>query len=131
MATKYESAKLILELYDLRRESKLREARDWWFMFKPKTMDDINAAYKSPDSAKFRMVMGYWDMALALVNHGAIDETMFNDTNGEFWLMFAKMQQFLPEIRKTQSYVLVNTEKFIMKQTDAQKKLDHYRAAFG
>ncbi len=131
MTTKYESAKLILELYDLRREEKMREARSWWFTFKPKNLDDFHAAYKGPDSAKLRMVIGYWDMAAALVNHGAIEESMFFDTNGEFWFTFAKLQPFLADIRKTQPTLLVQLETLIMKMPGAHEKLEKIRTMYG
>src|SRR5437667_12349940 len=80
---KYESAKLILELYDLRREATMRKARDWFFRFNPTSVEEIRAVVMSEYSGYYRMVTSYWDMAAALVNHGAIDEQMFNEANGE------------------------------------------------
>ena len=127
--TKYESAELILKLFELRREEKMREARTWWYGFNPKSIDDIKAVYQSPDSAKFRMCIGYWDMAATLVNHGAIDQEMFFDTNSEFMPLFAKLQPFLEEMRKTQPYLLVQLEKLVMRKPDAQKRLETIRAS--
>lgn len=131
MTTKYESGKLILELYELRREDTMREARAWWWNFKPKSMEDIMKVYPTENSGKMRMVMGYWDMAAALVNHGAIDKEMFFDTNGEFWTMFAKLQPLLPELRKMQPEILMQLEKLIMSTPGAQEKLDHLRKIYG
>ena len=38
----YDDVNLILRLYDMRREEKMREARDWFAKnFKPKTMEDF------------------------------------------------------------------------------------------
>jgi len=100
MATAYESADLVLRLYELRREAKMREARDWYaFRFNPDTFQDIATMLGGPDNAYFRMVIGYWDMAAALVNHGAIDERLFADTNGEHAVAFAKIEQFLADLR--------------------------------
>jgi hypothetical protein len=96
-----EQAKLILELYDLRREEKMREARSWLWNFKPKTIDDVKAAMHGPDSAKLRMVCAYWDMAAALVNHNAISSKFFHDCNGEHIWLYAKLEPLLPEIHKS------------------------------
>jgi hypothetical protein len=63
-------------------------------------MADIEAAYFGPHSGHFRMVVTYWDMAAALVQNGAIGQTLFNDTNGEHFLVFAKVEPFLKDIRK-------------------------------
>jgi len=42
----------------------------------------------SEHSGHLRMVMTYWDMAAALVNHGAIELELFDDTNGEHLSVF-------------------------------------------
>lgn len=100
MSTKYESAKLILELYELRREETMRKARNWFFTFNPDTFEDIRAAAMNPESsAYYRMVTSYWDMACSFVANGAIDEQMFADANAEHVVVFAKIQPFLDEIR--------------------------------
>jgi len=80
----HEESELILRLYELRREETMREARDWYAReFNPETMADVEAAFFSPNSGHFRMVVSYWDMAAALVNNGAISLQLFNETNGE------------------------------------------------
>lgn len=98
--SKAESAELIMKLYDLRREDKMREARNWVAAFFPESADDILAAMVGPDSAYLRMVISYWDMAATFVNHGAIDEDMFRDTSGEHMMVFAKLEPYLVEFRE-------------------------------
>ena len=67
-----------MHLYDLRREAKLRDARTWVIRsFNPKSPEDYAAVLASEDSAKLRMVLGYWDMAASFVVHGAIAAPMF------------------------------------------------------
>ena len=101
MPTPFESAQLILKLYELRREPVLREARRWFTReFNPDTIDDVKAALASPRNPHYRMVVGYWDMACSLVVHGAIDRQMFLDANGEVFATFAKVHPLLPEIRQ-------------------------------
>jgi hypothetical protein len=101
MATKAESADLVLKLYDLRREKKMRKARNWVFDFVPKTADDYVQAVMDPKHGPYlRMVTSYWEMAAALVNQGCIDSDVFNATNGEHFVVFAKIEPFLADLRQ-------------------------------
>jgi len=89
-----------MKLYDLRREDKMRDARNWMVGFFPESAQDIMGAMVDPESsAKFRMVTSYWDMAASFVNHGAIDEDMFREASGEHMIVFAKIEPFLEEFR--------------------------------
>jgi hypothetical protein len=101
MATKTESADLILKLYDLRREKKMRRARKWYTSsFNPKTAQDVMEATMDPETgAYFRMVTSYWDMACTMVNHGAIDAELFAETNGEHFIVYAKLEPFVVDMR--------------------------------
>jgi hypothetical protein len=96
---KHEDADLILKLYDLRREPVMREARNWLFTFNPTSIQDITEVLLSEHSGHYRMVISYWDMAAALVNNGAIDEQLFNETNSEHIFVYAKISPVLEEIR--------------------------------
>ena len=100
MSSPYESATLLIRLYELRREPTMREARGWYARsFNPSTVDEVVQALSGPNSAHFRMVTSYWEMAASFVNHGAIDEAMFVDANGEHLVVFAKIEPFLTEYR--------------------------------
>jgi hypothetical protein len=124
--SKVESADLILKLYDLRREEKMREARNWIISFFPENMSDVMKTMVNPEtSAYFRMVTSYWDMAASFVNHGAIDEEMFNDAHGEHVIVFAKIEPFLEEVRQTMNspQFLKNLETLVMKMPDAKQTL--------
>jgi hypothetical protein len=95
-------AQLILQLYDLRREAEMRKARSWFAAtFSPTSVDDIIKLIGSPaqESAWFRQVLGYWEMATALVSHGTINEDLFFDASGEMWFMLGKIYPFLQEYR--------------------------------
>ena len=133
MSTPYESATLLIRLYELRRETAMREARTWYARsFSPSSADDIIATVAGPNSAHFRMVTSYWDMATSFANHDAIDTDMFNDANGEHLVVFAKVQAYLDDYReKTGSHAfLVNLEKFIMGQPAQQPRLAAIRKRF-
>jgi len=112
--SKHEEADLILKLYELRREATMRIARDWYFLeFNPESRADFDKAMLGEHGAHLRMVMSYWDMAAALVNHGAISIELFNDTNGEHIGVFSKLEPFLNEVRQSYPPLLANLEKLI------------------
>ncbi len=123
---KTESADLILKLYELRRDPKMREARSWIIGFFPESTQDIMQALISAEtSAYYRMVTSYWDMAASFVNHGAIDEDMFKDANGEHFIVFSKVEPFLAELREMMGNpnAFKNLETLIMREPDAKERL--------
>ncbi|HEX8986179.1 MAG TPA: hypothetical protein VF767_12115 [Bryobacteraceae bacterium] len=127
--SKQEEADLILKLYDLRREETMRKARDWYFLeFNPESKADIDRAMFSEHSGHLRMVLSYWDMAAALVNHGAISKELFHDTVGEHLGTFSKVEPFLAEARADYGpQFLANLEKLIDATPDGRKRLGAIR----
>ena len=100
MPTPYESARLNLQLFELRREPILREARAWFLAeFNPETVEDLVRLIGDERNASFRMVLGYWDMAASMVTTGAIDGNAFRAAHGEVFLTFAKIHPFLAQMR--------------------------------
>ena len=123
-------AQLILQLYDLRREAEMRKARTWYAAtFSPQNADDLIKITGAPggESAWLRQVLSYWEMAAALVNHGALNEELFFDTCGEMWFVLGKIQPFLQEFReKSQSpYMLQIVEKLATKTDVGRARLQH------
>jgi len=123
--SKQDEAGLILRLYELRREEVMRKARDWFFSeFHPESMEDYTKALFSEHSNYVRMVPTYWEMAAALVNHGAISMEMFNDTNGEHIGVFAKIEPLLPQLRASYAPdAFKSLEKLIDSTPDGRKKV--------
>src|SRR5688500_2541678 len=100
MPTPFESAQLNLQLFDLRREPVLREARAWFLLdFHPESLAEFIAIATSERNASVRMVLGYWDMAASLVTSGAIDGDAFRAAHGEMFGTFCKIEPFLEEMR--------------------------------
>ena len=93
------SADLILKLYELRREKRLRKARQWFAAQPFRTVDDVVEAARGKDNAYFRMVISYWDMTAALVLHDGIDAAMFHDAGNEHVYVWAKLEPFIAEFR--------------------------------
>jgi hypothetical protein len=127
--SKQADADLILKLYDLRRETVMREARNWFFTFNPTSAGEYMEAMMGPNSGYLRMVISYWDMAASLVNNGAIDEKMFNDANGEHLFVFAKIEPILKDMRQQWNApeMLINYETLIRRVPDNEKKLAEIR----
>jgi hypothetical protein len=97
-------AGLILKLYELRTEPGMREARAWVTgQFFPQTAEEFFAvanARASKENAWYRQVTSYWEMAAALVLHGALNADLFVDCNNEPFFIYAKFLPILPEIRQ-------------------------------
>jgi hypothetical protein len=124
--SKAESADLILKLYDLRREKKMRKARNWIFGYNPTSVDDYMKTMMDEEVGGYlRMVVSYWDMAATLVNQGAIDAEMFNQTNGEHIMVFAKIEPILADLRAMWDMpeALSNLEKVIMDSPNGAEKV--------
>ena len=127
--SKQEEAGLILRLYELRREDAMRKARDWYFReFDPQSFADFNREMFGTHSGQLRMVITYWDMAAALVNHGAISLDLFADCNGEHIGVFSKIEPILSEIRAAYGpKFAANFEKLIDATPDGRKQLAQTR----
>ncbi len=102
MPTPFESAQLNLQLFDVRREPVLREARAWFTRdFNPQTFEEFQGQSRGDRNTSFRMVVSYWEMAASLVTTGAIDGDAFRAAHGEIFAAFSKIQPFLETIRSS------------------------------
>ncbi|OFW66369.1 MAG: hypothetical protein A2Y74_03700 [Actinobacteria bacterium RBG_13_63_9] len=105
----HEQAQLHLQVYDLRREARLRQARDWFFKsYIVQTFDDAMrvAGPGTEGGALAMMVISYWEQACALLNYGLLHEDLFFETSGEFFGVWERVKPIVPEAR----------ERFVQKQ---------------
>lgn len=112
----HEQGRLQLQIYDLRREAKLRQARDWVFQnYHVDTLDDAMrlAGPGTENGALVMMVYGYWEQACAYLNHGLLHEDLFFETSGEFFGVWELIKAIIPEGRKrfANATFLANMEK--------------------
>ncbi len=99
----YEQAQLHLQVYDLRREAKLRQARDWFFQnYWVRSFDEsMRLSAPGTDAGTFTfMVFGYWEQTCALLNYGLLHEDLFFETSGEFFAVWERVRGILPQIRE-------------------------------
>jgi hypothetical protein len=93
----YEQVHLMLRLFELRRESRLREARAWFVEhFHPASLDDFQKyAQRSEDGTNIRMVVSYWEMVASILNRGLIDDDLFFESNGEIWIVWDRIRPII------------------------------------
>jgi len=96
---------VILKLYELRREDRMRAARGWLFGYKASTAAEHQAACPpgSDANAYFRMVTSYWDMAASFVTSGALNKDLFLQSAGELLFVWEKTKATIAETRKATS----------------------------
>ncbi|MBM3793821.1 MAG: hypothetical protein FJW31_07085 [Acidobacteria bacterium] len=99
----YDDANLILRLYDMRREERMREARAWFTgNFQPATMEEFQKLCPpgSKENASYRQVTSYWDMAASFVTGGVLTPELFFHSNRELLLVYKRMEKLIPLVRE-------------------------------
>src|SRR6478736_1082384 len=129
MGTKptHEQAQLHLQVYDLRREAKLRQARDWFFRnYFAETFDDSAriAAPGTENGALVMMVFGYWEQACALLNYGLLHEDLFFETSGEFFGVWERVKSHIEQGRQ-----MWNNKTFLSNLERAAKRFEEWNEA--
>ncbi len=98
----HEQVNLMLRLYELRREPRLRQARAWFVdHFSVGSPEDMLKKYPpgSEENTNIRMTVSYWDMVASIVNRGLIDDDLFFENTGEIWLVWDRIRAVAPAWR--------------------------------
>lgn len=119
-------ADFVLRVYEMRRETVLREsrstiARDFW----PKSYDDVLAITRPdhPHNAAFRQVATYWEMVYGLCRHGIVHGEYFMENNGEGLYLLAKVAPYLEAYRKDFSPTSFRSAEWVAQHTAEGKRL--------
>lgn len=112
----HEQAQLHLQVFEQRREARLRQARDWFFKnFYAENFDEAMriAAMGTEAGAFYMMVVSYWEQTCALLNYGLLHEELFFQTSGEFFGVWEAVKPTIAEGRKrfVNQQFLANLEK--------------------
>jgi len=112
----HEQAQLHLQVFEMRREARLRQGRDWFFKnYHVENLDDAMriAAPGTEGGALSMMVLSYWEQACALLNYGLLHEGLFFETSGEFYGAWAMAKPMVPQAREkfANRQFLANLEK--------------------
>ena len=109
----HHDADLALRVYDLRRETVMRESRSainqkFW----PKTIEDVQAIVKPehPLNPAYRQVASFWEMVYGFAKHGIVHPDFWLESNGEGLFVFAKVAPFLDRIREVSPTAYTNAE---------------------
>src|ERR1700730_17104079 len=98
----YDDVNLVLKLYDMRREPRLREARRWFVAsFKPKTLAELLALCPpgSEENASYRQVTTYHEMVASFITSGVLNPELFYQSGRELLVVWERLRKVLPEIR--------------------------------
>lgn len=100
----YDDATLVLKLYDMRREERLRKARAW-FLGNFKGVTSIEQFQKlcgpgTDENASFRMVTTYWDMAGSFVTSGILNEGLFYESGRELLVVWERTRDYVSAFRQ-------------------------------
>jgi hypothetical protein len=98
----YDDANLILRLYELRREEKLRAARAWFVKsFKAQNLEQLQELCPpgSDEDVYARMVATYWDMAASFVTSGVLNFELLAASGNELLFVWTRIRKLVPELR--------------------------------
>src|SRR5213596_3760531 len=99
----FDDVKLILHLYEMRREPRLREARMWFAAsFKPRTIEEFRTLCPagSDANASYRMVVTYWEMVASFLTSGVLNAELFYQSGRELLFAWERVRDVLPTIRE-------------------------------
>ncbi len=100
-----DDARIVMKLYDLRREPEMRKARNWFASWTPQSFDEIvqlSMNFSADENRWMRQVLTYWENAASLVLRGVVNSDLFMDWNGEMVFVYAKIKPWLKQIREFQ-----------------------------
>jgi hypothetical protein len=98
----YDDVKLLLQLYEMRREEKLRAARAWYVTnFKPKNMEEMAkiAGPGTDGNASFRQSISYWEMVASFVTAGVLNEELLFQNTRELLLFWLRIKPVVNDVR--------------------------------
>ena len=132
-AATYDDANLLLRLYELRREDKMRQARDWFFKnFHANNLEELSkiCPLGSPEHAFFRMVSSYWEMAASFVTSGVLQRELFMQNSREMLFVWIRMSDVVPAMREAQKNpeIARNIETVANAMIEQEKQRGSYEA---
>ncbi len=124
----HQDVDVILKLYELRREERMRKARSWLFTYRASSAAEHLAVCPpgSEQDSYFRMVTSYWDMAASFVNSGVVNKELFLQNAGELLFVWEKTKAAIAEGRKAMGNprYLSNLETLAQAMIDNMNKAD-------
>ena len=94
----YDDVNLILKLYEMRREPRMREARAWFVKnLHASSLPELEKLCPpgSEENASFRMVLTYWDMVAGFITSGVLHPELFFQSGNELLLCWARARDIV------------------------------------
>jgi len=129
-APDHRDAELVLELYDLRRESVMRASRDAIGKFFPKSYEELVAITKPdhPHNAAWRQVSSYFEMAYSFARHGVMHPDFLAENSGEGLYLYAKVEPHIERLRAdTSPYAFANAQWLVEHSPSAALRMEVFR----
>ncbi len=121
----HHDADLVLKLYELRRETVMRQSRDTIMRWMPRSWDELATVVNTPthpSNAAWRQVSSYWEMAYSFARNGVINPDFLIETGGEGLFLFAKVHPHLERFRKEYSPIAFRNAEWIATQCDGGRQ---------
>lgn len=120
----HHDAALVLQLYELRRETVMRLSRDTMMRFLPRSWDELIAvtAPAHPSNPAWRQVSSYWEMAYSFARHGVVNADFLVESNAEGLFLFAKVHPHLERFRKEVSPTAFRNAEWIATQCETGRQ---------
>jgi hypothetical protein len=119
----HHDAEIVLKLYELRRETVMRQSRDAMGRFLPRGFDDLAAvaAPEHPQNAAWRQVTSYFEMAWGMARHGIVNPDYLAENTGEGFYLFAKVQPHLERFRREFSPIAFTNAEWMLQNSAAAR----------
>ncbi len=128
----HHDAELVMKLYELRRETVMRESRGLINgKYLPRDADEATAVLKSdhPMNAAFRQVVTYWEMVYGMAKWGVVHADFLIEGASEGMLVYAKAAPYLEQIRaKGNPTYFVNAEWIATNSEAGRRAFERYSA---
>ena len=121
-------AEIVMKLYDLRRETEIRKARDWYGNADFSSWESVQKfamSWGTQENAWFRQILTYWENAATLVLHETVHEGLFFDWNGEMIFVYVKIKPYIKQLRQMtgSDEFLAKTEKLLNSTPELRQKV--------
>lgn len=120
----HHDAELVLRLYELRRETVMRESRAKVMSWLPRIWEDFFAVTQAnhPSNAAFRQTSSYWEMAYGMARHHIVNPDYLIENTTEGLFLYAKVLPFLERYRKEVAPTAFRNAEWITKNCEAGKQ---------
>jgi hypothetical protein len=121
-------ADIVMKLYDLRRESEMRKARNWYGnadFSSWEAVQKVATGWGTQENAWFRQTLTYWENAASLVLHGVVHSGLFFDWGGEMIFTYVRIKPYLKQMRQASGSdeFMAKTEKLLNSTPELRKRV--------